>query len=288
MIDLSERFELASGTIIGREHARSGRNNQDGLFFESSKRVIVAVVCDGCSSSAYSEVGSKIGARMITETIVRHLRRRVGFGVMPNDFDWPLFLEKVRQDVLANIRVLANSMGQSLSLIVSDYFLFTVVGLVVLPQKSLILSIGDGLFGINGEMHSLGPFPGNEPPYLGYGLIDSFAQEDVSLFGFQIQKILSTEEIDSVFIGTDGVQDSFNSAERKIPGRQELVGPAEQFWKEDYYFENPDAIRRKLFLMNKEIASVNLDGDLKRECGILPDDTTLVVLRRKIPVYTGG
>ena len=48
---------MFSGTHIGREHVRIGRNNQDGVFTSPQ----VAVVTDGCSSQPQSEVGAQLG-----------------------------------------------------------------------------------------------------------------------------------------------------------------------------------------------------------------------------------
>jgi hypothetical protein len=57
---------------------------------------------------------------------------------------------------------------------------------------------------------------------------------------------------------------------RPIPGRSEDVGPLSQFWTDDAYYENRDMVRRRLAVLNRG-----------RHGGLLADDTTLVVVRRK-------
>jgi hypothetical protein len=56
-----------------------------------------------------------------------------------------------------------------------------------------------------------------------------------------------------------------------------------QFWEEDRYFRNPDALRRRLALINSEYTHLDREaGVLIREPGLLPDDTTLVAIRRRL------
>jgi len=67
-----------------------------------------------------------------------------------------------------------------------------------------------------------------------------------------------------------------------IPGRSEIVGPISQFWGEDRYFENPDGVRRRLALINNEHQTIDWRKQtIERTAGRLPDDTTLIVIRRK-------
>ncbi|MDO8622315.1 MAG: protein phosphatase 2C domain-containing protein, partial [bacterium] len=53
----------------------------------------------------------------------------------------------------------------------------------------------------------------------------------------------------------------------------------DQFWTDDRYFRNPDMVRRRLTLVNREAVRAE-NGMLARTPGLLPDDTTLVVIRR--------
>jgi len=57
-------FDIAAASVIGREHARAGRNNQDALSLLAQGEVLAAVVADGCGSGAHSEVGAQIAQRI--------------------------------------------------------------------------------------------------------------------------------------------------------------------------------------------------------------------------------
>ena len=43
-------FQLAAGSIRGREHLRLERNNQDAYATLRNEQYAIAVVCDGCGS----------------------------------------------------------------------------------------------------------------------------------------------------------------------------------------------------------------------------------------------
>jgi len=61
MENISSVFEVAAGSVIGRDHLRplGWKNNQDGYAIRSSADSIVAVVTDGCGSETKSEVGPR-------------------------------------------------------------------------------------------------------------------------------------------------------------------------------------------------------------------------------------
>jgi len=56
----TNKFFVAAGTIIGREHVRLGKNNQDKVIVSVRDDSIVAVVTDGCGSGNSSEVGAAL------------------------------------------------------------------------------------------------------------------------------------------------------------------------------------------------------------------------------------
>jgi hypothetical protein len=249
-------FELAAATVLGREHARAGRNNQDALWARASEHGLAAVVADGCGSGAQSELGAQLGARRAVEGALSLL------GQVP--IDSPEFLQRLGADVLCFLQALSGQLGERA---IAEAFLFTLVGAVVTPEHTLVFSAGDGLWALNGEVHRLGPFPGNAPPYLAYGLLKPGA------VALKANALRPTPEVDSLLLGTDGVSDLAGLAE---------VGPLSQFWSEDLYFSNPDALRRRLALLNRESVRADFPARrLVRVPGLLTDDTTLVVLRRR-------
>ena len=62
-------FEYAIGSIIGRNHVLAGKNNQDAYRIVANEKFIIAVMCDGCGSGKHSEVGAKLGARVVSNAL---------------------------------------------------------------------------------------------------------------------------------------------------------------------------------------------------------------------------
>jgi hypothetical protein len=257
-------MELAGGSVIGQQHLRVGRNNQDAYFWTAVEDLAIAVVCDGCGSSAHSEVGAKLGAHMTVNTLQRLLKTE-------GDLEKPEIWQSLQQQLLTQLQTVAKPLGNDLAQTVQDYLLFTITGVVITPKKTAVFALGDGVIAINGQVMSLGPFANNAPPYLAYGLLKKRVPEPL-----QVLQILPTESLQSLLIGSDGVGDLMQVAEQSLPGRSEKVGAIAQFWQDDRYFRNPDQVRRRLSLINREVMTTNL-----RQSGLLPDDTTLIVIRRQ-------
>ncbi|MFA6588596.1 MAG: protein phosphatase 2C domain-containing protein [Patescibacteria group bacterium] len=272
-----ENFEIAGGTVVGKHHRLLGLNNQDTYRWFKTPEALVAIVCDGCSEGKQSEVGANIGAELILSAFQRQLSQ---IPELPKPTE--VFFERVRQEVLAEIRVMCLMLGNSLTDTVVNNFLFTTVGAIVTPKRTLIFSIGDGVVGWNNLIEKLSPRPGNQPAYLGYGLFQplpkGFVEDDIR---FQIQVDCPTEEVSSIFLASDGLVDLMHASLKPIPGKTEMVGPLSQFWQEDSYFSNTDKIRRKLHLVAREVIKLNSAGQIEKETGWLEDDTTLIVIRRK-------
>lgn len=302
-------FEIAAGTVGGAHHVRVGRNNQDSWAVQQTASSLVAVVTDGCSESADSEVGAKIGSRLIAGILTDFLAAPGGF---PADHQGQeLFLEAVRHQALQKIELFAQTMtsdqptndvqvaqmasdfqkvkpgnggrcrsSNELTEALARYFLFTIVGVAVSDERFFTFSLGDGYLVLNGETLKIGPFPQNQPPYLAYGLLKRDSEKPLAS-SFSIHQSGLAKTIDSMVIATDGLDAFLKNAGKPLPGRQELLGPLSQFWTSEFYFQNTDGIRRRLFLANH--ASSKPDWEqrrLVREEGLLGDDTTVIVLRR--------
>lgn len=281
---MKNQFEIAGGTVVGSEHIKAGKNNQDAFYWTLSDLAIVAVVTDGCSEAPHSEVGAKIGAKIVAEAIsneVMDYNNIVTALLSDPDPPYP-FWSNVRIRILRKLNdVLDNIGGESKTIL--DYFLFTVVGALITPWTTSLFSIGDGATILNGEYKKIGPFPDNTPPYLGYAMLwKAPSRIKPEWFHFTIHSILDTRNVNSILIGTDGTEDLIGAAENNIPGKKEMVGPISQFWEEDGYFKNPDMIRRKLSLVNRTVTKIDWENrSTTKEHGLLPDDTTLIVIRRK-------
>ncbi|KYF76110.1 hypothetical protein BE11_30225 [Sorangium cellulosum] len=265
-------FEVAGGTVTGTDHLAAGRPNQDAYAFRIEGGCLAAVVCDGCGSGARSEVGAALGARIVTEQVLGALRRG-------GDIESPEAWEEVRRGALAPLRATAAGMGGRLAEVVSTFFLFTVVGLAISGDRACVFSLGDGLIALGDDVLRLGPFPGNEPPYLGYGLLDRPPGGEAPRF--TVHRAFPASALRTALLGTDGAVDLLESSARQIPGGGGEVGPLSRFWEDDRYFRNPDAVRRRLALINRRVARpLWKEERMEREGGLLRDDTTLVVVRR--------
>src|SRR5262245_24551237 len=241
-------FEIAGGSVTGRAHVAAGRNNQDAFCWASDAVGLVAVVCDGCSSGPHSEVGAQLGSRLLVQAATR---------MLSSNLDVTDLLAQVGQDVLARLRVLAREMStdaSSFARTVTEHFLFTIVGVLITARDATTFSLGDGLVVINGERTELGPFPNNEPPYLGYALLPGAPDPGASApVSFEIHRSMAASEVQSLVLGSDGA-----------------VELETQFWSDDRLFRNPDMVRRRLTVLSRGARG-----------GLLSDDTTLVVVRRK-------
>ncbi|MDO8571961.1 MAG: protein phosphatase 2C domain-containing protein [bacterium] len=276
-------FEIAFGSVRGRDHAQ--KNNQDAYCVYQDSGVLVGIVSDGCSSGHASEAGAHLGASLLTRELHSEIRDSC-IQICAPRYVPKLLSERLgalKRNIINRFNVLGA--GGSMSSFVNDYLLFTTVGVICTPGWSAFFSLGDGIVVINGEIIRLGPFPENAPPYLAYGLVETSLQEsDPELLEFNLIRVMSSSDLQSFLIGTDGVTDLMDVEERKIPGKEDVVGPLSQFWKEDRYFKNSDMVRRRLAMISSESVRIDHDSEisrLKKEPGLLKDDTTLIVGRRR-------
>ncbi len=255
-------FELAAGSVIGRDHRVIPRNSQDASAFVSTPDFAVAVVTDGCGSSARSEVGAVLGARLAISSIQWQLERQ-------GAVDWRL----VERHILAGLHQLAGNLGGSYEANVQEYFLFTLVACVMTAQTARFVAVGDGLVVVNDEVIELGPFPGNQPPYLGYGLLSGEGPR------FELVREVSMAQLQSFLIGTDGACDLLRLAGHPLPGSSVPVGPIAQFWTDEAVFRNPAVLSRRLKLIGRDVTRRTPTGGVTTDHGLLPDDTTMIVGR---------
>ncbi len=284
-----QEFEIAGGSIVGTDHVGPpqlllGKNNQDAYAIVDQPTYKIGIVCDGCGSGSHSEAGSQLGAIQIATALDNCLVRQ-GFGSLSfeqAEGSVAMMLERVRQDVLAHLRIQALTMGSSLSKTVNEYFLFTAVGAVLTQGWTAIFTHGDGVFRLNGEEVFIPPEEGNQPLYMAYALTgSSLTDTRPELLQFRIHRLIKTWNVNDIVIGSDGAADFASIANKIVPGKQEPAGDLSQFLA-DKYFAIPDAIRRRLAMINTRRTRMNSERNgLSIENGLLPDDTTVVAIRRK-------
>lgn len=267
---IQDLIEVASGTVTGRDHTFGGnlvlgKPNQDAIATAWTEDAFIAVLCDGCSSGEHSEVGAQLIARMLLSDIV-----------------W--LLEE-------SITVPAQSPG--------------------------VWSFGDCAVFHGGKL-SHATFPGNAPPYLGYRLLpddkvkiapDELVFRPILTSGsdrlllddscdatvrhiLEPMRLMRSPEfserraVETYFLCTATVVIIDESSLDMLPlvvgtdGLADVPDPA--MFLEDRMFSNPANVTRALRKLNQP--TVKIGGDpptLIKTDGVLPDDTTLVAIRRK-------
>jgi len=270
-------FEIAGGSVTGRDHIRTGKNCQDAYAF-FNKDIAAAVVCDGCGSSDHSEVGAKIGAKIVLASLLMHFRAAPELFQLANTPKNP-GLQLVQRSVLTKLQGLAEVMSGSFSENVSNYFLFTIMAALIDRKtgKAYVFGCGDGLFYVNGVPTHI-PSPNNAPAYLSYNLVDT----DRAAPDLGVLWMGDATSVKSILIGTDGVADLASGHDRAIPGKEEKIGPISQFWEKDGFFRNPFAIGHRLSLINRSLHKIDWEKKALNETnGPLRDDATFVVIRQK-------
>ncbi|HEY3322821.1 MAG TPA: protein phosphatase 2C domain-containing protein [Planctomycetota bacterium] len=254
-------FQVACGTVLGREHALAGRNSQDAYCCKQNENGLVAVVCDGCSSGKHNEVGAKLGARILAEALHRCLPK------LDRAHSAEL-LESVRRYVLRRFETLTRTLGPGRVANVETYFLFTALGALIGPSRSLIFALGDGIIFLNGRQLAL-PVYDNRPPYLCYGLIEN-ALSGISAadLRFRVLAELPSAQIATLAIGSDGAA--------------KLAGEIPKLCDDDRIFTNPQTLTRRLSQLNREVRNIDWEARrVDRRPGLFSDDATLVLVRNR-------
>lgn len=241
-------FSIWAGSVIGREHVRLRRNNQDAAAFAVGKEALVAVVADGCSASRASEVGAKLGAEWVAANAPALLPR----------------LRSARPEVCAEAiaRGLVRYLGAILSALppdaLADMFLFTLLVAVVERERAFVFGVGDGAVVINGRLIAAHE---ETPPYLAYRLAGANAVA-LAPYAQSLRPVVrwsgTSGEVESLAIGTDGLLELDEAARANV-----LEDPA--------YAHNATLLHKKL---------ASLSETTRKIC----DDTTVVLIRRAAPV----
>ena len=252
-----------SASVIGARHQQAGRNGQDAAATFVRQGVAVAVVCDGCSSGASSEVGARLGARWFAERLGHAL---VNGAEVEDRATW----EAARRDVAARMRSvaqlgeLAHATEESCAIAVEravdgdavhELLLFTIVAAAITPDGAAVWALGDGAYGCNGAIRVLGPFAENAPPYLAYDLLGDPREAHFEVLG----------DAHRIVIATDGAADL--DYDLAIFGGVATT--------------NPDALRRRLALLSRGEDRIAWgEGRVHRSPAVLQDDCAVAILER--------
>ncbi len=233
----------ASAAVTGARHLRAGRNGQDAAGVWVGDDCGVAVVCDGCSSGAFSEVGARLGSQLA----IRMIREELATA-SPRDL-WPA----VRARLAAELERLADAIGGPRERVVHDHFLFTVIASAWKGDEVAIWAVGDGGYALGDRVIELGPFENNQPPYLGYDLLG-----DPQPSHLEVADALCG----SMTVATDGVIEIG------------LAGVVER-----KHFDHPDALRRRLVMLAKSGEKIDWEARrVVRAPAALQDDGAIATI----------
>jgi hypothetical protein len=263
---LDDEFFVTAGSVVGRDHVRLHKNNQDGVALSVEPDMIVAAVTDGCSSGKHSEVGARLAASFLASWTPALVRRDVSLESLPHVL--AMNLESWMHS-MASLQVPPGA-ARDLAGVLGQYFLFTYLVAVVTPERTLVFGEGDGVVSLNGDAHVLDSGPDNAPRYPAYRCLDHrFLSKDAAeRSGPAVLADRPTGEVLTLAIGTDGVADLIDRAGESLPDGQ-LPRGLDQFEDDPRYLKNPSLMHKRLIVLG--------DGH-----GRLRDDTTLALIRRKV------
>lgn len=240
---MTPKWSSSAASVTGSRHRQRGQGNQDGFALCCRGERAIAVVTDGCGSAPHSQVGSQLGAQLWLRALSRYVAE-------------PACVSLAKAEVLAHLELLASSMAMDPSEAIRSHFLFTTVAAIVRGADVEVFAIGDGVVCLDDELIEMGPFAGDQPPYLAYELLGAPQAASMSWKG----------SARTVVIATDGA----------IPS-VDLVSLGHS----DAIFDRRDALRRRLVALGTERTAVDWERQvIDRIPGVLIDDTTVIALRR--------
>jgi hypothetical protein len=165
---------------------------------------------------------------------------------------------------------------------VEEMLLATIVGAAINRFMVMIFTLGDGVFSTNGKIRILNE--NNIPSYIAYGTYPDKYHYDREKLDFQVQAVIAVSDFKSLIIATDGAAKIQEKADELlwIVGENERVKGLSQFEEEEKYFKNHFNLQRRLSLLNSEKTVVAWETQrVKKFRGILSDDTTIILIRRR-------
>ena len=160
---------IHEGSVIGREHIRLWKNNQDGEKTGSvtvgEKTYYFGFVSDGCSGGANNEVGS----RLIVSYLISEVSMMIAMGAKLETIPDQLFNRAV-----GYFRSIASltCVGDPRQIVdfIKHHLLCTVIGFIMNDEDLIIFSAGDGIIVVNDKVTQIDQ--NNTPKYLAYHLLD--------------------------------------------------------------------------------------------------------------------
>ena len=275
-------FTIVGTSSPGDDHINAegeteqlGYGNQDFFGTRECLRGTVVVVSDGCGSAPDSRTGSAAMVRLALNGCEELL---TGEGAIPPPEE---FCTRLEAYVLEGIRQAASPLARSteqLNGVLHDSYLATLWVAVVTPFWTAILGdVGDGFWAVNGDLKVVKAGGENEPDYLTYRLMDA---EQFAHVGLRVVKVIPTDELQSLLLGTDGIEPIVHTVEGRFS--------VQHLWSDSRYRDQTalvqalQPLRRpqvKLVVREKE-GGQRAEVSAVRKRGLFSDDATLVVVCR--------
>jgi hypothetical protein len=276
-------FEMAAGSVIGYDHVRRGsafigRNNQDAytLIESPENGLVVGVVCDGCGGGERSEIGAVFMSQLVANWVLD--------SVLFTGDRWKMVEDEA-------INGLYRLMCLYRPLDPSDILLTTVFGFLINEdeERVTIFYSGDGFYGINSEIVSIESPIENTPPYMAYQII----QPNPDAHAIFVEALgdhpygLTTltwpmSDVNTVVVASDGLRHMVGNEGIRFPSRATKKVPSVfEMICTDAIFRNPFGLGNMLNAINNDGVKMK-DGRPKRVPGLLLDDTTIIIARRRI------
>ena len=258
LTSLSDQYSLCAGSVTGREHLRTHRNNQDGAAIHAAPDLLIAAVTDGCSSGGSTEVGARFGAAWLARWVPRYACETGPCAIWISDLTTAL---------VGALGTVARRLAPSEDLVpstVNDFLLFSFLVIVVSRTRTVVFGAGDGVFSVNGTVHALDAGPANAPAYVAYALLEAGAIDVPRRRAYAtVHYDGPTNEVESALVATDGALDLLDHAD----GLRDGVDLA-QFERDARYSRNASLVQKRLVV-------------LRETQRVLADDTTIALLKRR-------
>lgn len=241
-------FKITSASIIGKSHYNLNYNNQDALKYYQNEDLILGVICDGCGSGAYSEVGANLGANYFVNYFVDSFINNKITNELINNFEDEMivFFNKLIE--------LQKNNEAKIEDFIFNYLYFTILGFVVTEDITYIISSGDGFYKVNENCFFINQE--NKPKYLANKILNKN-------YSFNCYKY-ETEAINLLSISSDGIH-SIN--EHFMNSNLENISTFSEIFDFEGFYDN-------------EIEFSKFLKDLSINKNILTDDTSIIMLKR--------
>lgn len=269
-MDLSETFEVITGTTAGRRHRTAANlmNNQDAVSRSITPGLIVGSVSDGCGSQPHSEFGARTTVNILPRLIRKHHYTGGSFDEEG--------LDLIYQGLVRHLlRAAKNLLDGPVKRVLESHMMATAGGVILTPSNTIFYGAGDFVFVVNGQTYTWEPEEGNQPLYP----ILRLAFPNDPRFRFRTHTI-PTSDLKSFMLATDGGNELLQVCSDDMecfPGTDDPVGPIDQIWTNNEFYTDDATLGTWL---NRLAQNWRMPGP-PHHGGLLDDDTTLFAGRRK-------